>query len=237
MSEFSERITDIMEQRHITQKELANMANVTESAMSYYVNGQRTPRIQVISRLAGVLGVTTDYLLGAESQSNKDESQIQYLQRNLEKLDQKQLDKAETILKAVFEDVFDERIELPVRPELSSEVDFLYKNDAEAAKMPFILKSYMDIKEIDNTGITFTDGSKIDFEECCSNYRSDNKCVAARDYFADPPFIEFLTSDRPTRVVFCSSKSLFFKKSRSKDEFNEVIRTIKAYGYRTYDLG
>ena len=48
MSKFSERITEIMTKRHITQKQLAEMANVTESAMSYYVKGGRTPRIDVL---------------------------------------------------------------------------------------------------------------------------------------------------------------------------------------------
>lgn len=66
MSKFSERITDIMNKRHITQKQLAEMANVTESAMSYYVKGGRTPRIDTLSRLAAALNVTIDYLLGVK---------------------------------------------------------------------------------------------------------------------------------------------------------------------------
>ena len=37
MSIFSDRINGIMSKRHISQKQLANWANVTESAMSYYV--------------------------------------------------------------------------------------------------------------------------------------------------------------------------------------------------------
>ncbi len=106
MSIFSDRINGIMSKRHISQKQLANWANVTESAMSYYVNGARTPRIQVISRLAGLLGVTTDYLLGADVPEKENESQFQYIQRNLAKLNPEQLNKAAKILELVFDDVF-----------------------------------------------------------------------------------------------------------------------------------
>ena len=102
MSIFSDRINGIMSKRHISQKQLANWANVTESAMSYYVNGARTPRIQVISRLAGLLGVTTDYLLGADVPEKENESQFQYIQRNLAKLNPEQLSKATKILELVL---------------------------------------------------------------------------------------------------------------------------------------
>ncbi len=107
MSKFSERITDIMTKRHITQKQLAEMVNVTESSMSYYLKGERTPRIDVLSRLAEVLGVSADYLLGVDT-AEENEGQLQYLQRNLGKMNQEQLDRAEKVLKAVFDDIFED---------------------------------------------------------------------------------------------------------------------------------
>jgi transcriptional regulator with XRE-family HTH domain len=108
MSKFSERITDIMNERHITQKQLAEMANVTESAMSYYVKGGRTPRIDILSRLAAALNVTTDYLLGVDTPDEGNGGQLQYLQRGLGKLNPEQLDKAEKVLRAVFDDIFED---------------------------------------------------------------------------------------------------------------------------------
>ena len=108
MSKFSDRITDIMSERHITQKQLAEMANVTESAMSYYVKGGRTPRIDVLSRLASALNVTTDYLLGVDTPDEENVGQLQYLQRGLGKLNPEQLDKAEKVLKAVFDEIFED---------------------------------------------------------------------------------------------------------------------------------
>ena len=243
MSAFSDRINDIMRKRNITQKQLAELANVTESAMSYYVNGTRTPRIQVLSRLAGVLGVTTDYLLGTDSLEPDDETQYQYLERNLKKLNPEQLEKAEKVLRAVFEDVFDEKAEtaeksgFSVNDMLCCASDFLYAEGNPAAKTPAVIKSFLDVAEFDKTGIVFTDGSKIDFQECTENTCASSTCVGARDYFADPPFFEFLTSGHPTRILFCSSKSLFSKKQKNKEMFIEFQRRLRDYKFTTYDLG
>ena len=44
MSIFSERTSTLMHQYGLNQKDLAKMAGVTESAMSYYIKGERTPR-------------------------------------------------------------------------------------------------------------------------------------------------------------------------------------------------
>ena len=96
-----------MEKKQITQKQLAIKANVTESAMSYYVNGERIPRSDILSRIAAALGVTTDYLMGTDTEP-VDDNQLKYLQRGLGKLNPEQLDKAEKLLKTVFDDIFDD---------------------------------------------------------------------------------------------------------------------------------
>lgn len=101
MSVFSERVSLLISQKGISQKDLAIKAGVTESAMSYYVKGERIPRGEVLSRIAKALGTSTDYLLG-------NDGKLQYLQRNLGKLDSEQLKKAENILKSVFDDIFED---------------------------------------------------------------------------------------------------------------------------------
>lgn len=109
MSIFSERIAKLMAEKHLTQKQLAAKVGVTESAMSYYVKGGRTPRSDVLTRIANALGTTTDYLLGSTTDAiDKTDAQLLYLQRNLGKLDEKQLQKAEALLKTVFDDIFDD---------------------------------------------------------------------------------------------------------------------------------
>lgn len=110
MSIFSKRISLLLSQKNLSQKELANKAGVTESAMSYYVKGERTPRGEVLSRIAKALNCSTDYLLGNDTGDNVSDTgaPLHYLQRNLGKLDSQQIKKAENILKAAFDDIFDE---------------------------------------------------------------------------------------------------------------------------------
>jgi transcriptional regulator with XRE-family HTH domain len=110
MSVFSERISELMKSSGLSQKELAAKAGVTESAMSYYVKGERMPRSDVLTRIAKALETTTDYLLGNTSEAalySTDED-LQYLQRHLGKLNTEQLKTAEKVLKAVFSDIFDD---------------------------------------------------------------------------------------------------------------------------------
>jgi transcriptional regulator with XRE-family HTH domain len=109
MSIFSERISLLLAEKKLSQKELADKADVTESAMSYYVKGERTPRGEVLSKIANALNTSTDYLLGNSPNniSNNDNGTLMYLQRNLRKLDVENLKKAESLLKTVFDDIFD----------------------------------------------------------------------------------------------------------------------------------
>ena len=109
MSVFSERIVALMNSHGLSQKELAAKVGVTESAMSYYVKGVRTPRSDVLTRIARELCTTTDYLLGTTNDNQITENKkLLYLQRNLSKLDPERLKKAETLLKTVFDDIFED---------------------------------------------------------------------------------------------------------------------------------
>ena len=51
---------------NITMKELGKLVGVSEAAISHYETGRREPDQETIRRIAGVLRVTTDYLLGVE---------------------------------------------------------------------------------------------------------------------------------------------------------------------------
>ena len=64
-TEFGEKLESTLREQGMTQKELAEKANITESAVSHYVKGDREPRGATISVIAGVLGVTAGFLLGA----------------------------------------------------------------------------------------------------------------------------------------------------------------------------
>ena len=69
--EIKERIRMLMESKHLSQKELANLSGITEVSMSKYLSGERTPRIDVVVNIANALGVTTDELIGNDIEDDK----------------------------------------------------------------------------------------------------------------------------------------------------------------------
>lgn len=64
MNNFGIRLKKILEQKNITQKELAEMAETTGATISRYISENRTPNAELITKIAAALNVTTDYLLG-----------------------------------------------------------------------------------------------------------------------------------------------------------------------------
>lgn len=61
--EFSERLREALRESGLTQKDLAEKAGITEAAVSHYLKGDRLPRAAVASRIANILGTSSDYLM------------------------------------------------------------------------------------------------------------------------------------------------------------------------------
>ena len=72
-NKIGKRISKLLTERGISQKDLSNKANITESAVSHYVNGDRIPRGVNLTKIATALDTTTDYLLGVGETTNKNE--------------------------------------------------------------------------------------------------------------------------------------------------------------------
>lgn len=60
---MNERIEQLLTQHNMTQRDLATITHITESAISHYIKGDRTPRSVSLGKIAEALGTTTDYLL------------------------------------------------------------------------------------------------------------------------------------------------------------------------------
>jgi transcriptional regulator with XRE-family HTH domain len=58
------KIKEGMHRLGINQAELARRANVTRSALTQILSGDRTPSTPVLLQIASVLGVSIDFLLG-----------------------------------------------------------------------------------------------------------------------------------------------------------------------------
>ena len=100
--------------------------------------------------------------------------------------------------------------------------------------MEYIEKRYLDIEDVDKTGITFKNGEKIIFKECIKQRYNSETCVAERDLFAKPPYFVFFTSGRYTKVIF--NKKGFFSKSNNRNDFRKLQMVIIELGYSSYDL-
>ena len=63
---FHEILNQELQKQNITQRELANRTGLTEVSIGRYCNGQRSPNVNTIVKIANELHVNTDYLLGRE---------------------------------------------------------------------------------------------------------------------------------------------------------------------------
>lgn len=63
---IGEKITMILENKGITQKDLAERLSISEATVSRYIAGDREPKPDMIANIATALNTTSDYLLGIE---------------------------------------------------------------------------------------------------------------------------------------------------------------------------
>ena len=66
-----DRLRDARKQMGYTMKFVAEKIGVTESAISQYENGRRQPDFEIASKLADVLCVSVDYLLGRDEETEE----------------------------------------------------------------------------------------------------------------------------------------------------------------------
>lgn len=72
MVDFGRKLRELRKQKNLTQKELASLIGVKNSIISFYEVGERMPSPEILIKLAGVLHVTSDYLLGIEKSETVD---------------------------------------------------------------------------------------------------------------------------------------------------------------------
>ena len=60
------RLKEARLEKGFTQEALGEMIGVTKGSISLYESGQRTPKLETVLELMYTLGVTADYLLGAD---------------------------------------------------------------------------------------------------------------------------------------------------------------------------
>lgn len=63
---FAKRFKSLIDSRGLTQRAVSERLNTTETTISRYVSGDRTPNIETAVELARILGVSMDELVGVE---------------------------------------------------------------------------------------------------------------------------------------------------------------------------
>lgn len=64
MAHFGEILAELRRDNNLTQKELANLLNISGSSISAYERGTRLPDISVLELFSDFFNVSTDYLIG-----------------------------------------------------------------------------------------------------------------------------------------------------------------------------
>lgn len=59
-----ERLKDMRTKLRLSQREVANILEISPSVISAYESGERTPSVEILLRLSDLYQCNTDYLLG-----------------------------------------------------------------------------------------------------------------------------------------------------------------------------
>ncbi|HFH7176627.1 TPA: helix-turn-helix domain-containing protein [Streptococcus agalactiae] len=64
MSVFSDRLAELRKKRGLTQQQIADELSVNRVTYTNWEKGNREPSLENVVKIAHILDVTTDYLLG-----------------------------------------------------------------------------------------------------------------------------------------------------------------------------
>ena len=70
-NKFNYILVSLMEENNMKQNVVAEKIGVSEVTISRYISGKRTPRLDIIIKIANLFKVSTDYLLGITSNSSQ----------------------------------------------------------------------------------------------------------------------------------------------------------------------
>lgn len=72
MQNITKNLRTILQDRKMTQKQLADLSGITESAISRYIKGERVPRGVNLIRIAEALSLSVDELVYNDESEKKD---------------------------------------------------------------------------------------------------------------------------------------------------------------------
>ncbi|MBD5080771.1 MAG: helix-turn-helix transcriptional regulator [Ruminococcaceae bacterium] len=63
---FGEKLSELLEERNMTQKEFAKTLNIAPTTLNGYIKDKRQPDFELVKKIASALSVSVDLLLGGE---------------------------------------------------------------------------------------------------------------------------------------------------------------------------
>ena len=79
--EFSERLKELRKQAHLTQVELASKLGIVQSSYADWERGKKKPTQDNLVKIAQILNVTVDYLVGNSEEKADELDNIELLFR------------------------------------------------------------------------------------------------------------------------------------------------------------
>ncbi len=120
VAEFPKMLSQLRQEKGVSQRNAAACLNVSQALLSHYENGAREPGLDFLLRAARYYGVSTDYLLGRTTQRDRDGAlTMEHIHAmasgaiaapELANLRQKQLSGAESVLFALLEKTNDKTL-------------------------------------------------------------------------------------------------------------------------------
>ena len=77
MTMFATRTKMLMDKKKLNQKDLSKLSKVSESSLCRYLKGEIMPRMDVVANVANALGVSQEYLLGGDNNSNQESPYVE----------------------------------------------------------------------------------------------------------------------------------------------------------------
>ena len=69
-SKFGKNLLKVLEEKHVTQQQLADAIGISNVSVNRYISGERNPSAETVAKMAQALGVSTDTLLESEKSSS-----------------------------------------------------------------------------------------------------------------------------------------------------------------------
>ena len=79
--EFSERLKELRKQAHLTQVELASKLGIVQSSYADWERGKKKPTQENLVKIAQILDVSVDYLVGNSEEKSDELDNIELLFR------------------------------------------------------------------------------------------------------------------------------------------------------------